>query len=213
MRKLSGLGVAAILALTLAGCGGGDFRPVFVAEILSDQATDGDIAFDGVDFVITNGPTMLLFGIDEIDPTFPEYRAFLDFPLDGSTGQAAVPVDAEIVSATLEVFIDLADFAFPFPASPIPTRLDLVQYPLSGLTPGDYDSAPFAFRTLDFSSADVGNYVAIDVTPLMREAQRRALADFQARFRLDPAAVAGLVGIEDLPNVALTAPLLVIEYR
>ena len=56
--------------------------PVFVAEIISDQPTDGDIAFDPVlqSYTITQGPDTVFFGIDDSDPNLPEYRAFLDFP-------------------------------------------------------------------------------------------------------------------------------------
>jgi hypothetical protein len=208
MRRLLHFGVAAILALAFSGCGGGDSRTIFVAQIVSDQQTDGDIAFNGTSFTITSGPDTLFFGIDDNDPNFPEYRAFLDFPLDGTTGQDVVPPHAAIVSATLEVFINRVNFA-----SPVPTLLDLVQYPLSGLTTGDFNSVPLVFRSIDFRSSDVGNFVAIDVTPLMQEAQRLGLADFQVRFLLDPAAVAGFVGVEDRPNIALTAPLLTVEYR
>lgn len=46
----------------------------------------------------------------------------------------------------------------------------------------------------------------------MREAQRLGLTDFQLRFLLDLAADFGLVGIEDLPAVSLTAPLLTVVY-
>jgi hypothetical protein len=209
MRRLLVLGMVAFLVMALSGCGGGDRRTVFVAQILSDQPTDGDIAFDGTNFTITNGPDTLFFGIDDNDPNFPEYRAFLDFPLDGSTGQDVVPANAVIVSATLEVFIDRVNFI-----SPVPTLLDLVQYPISGLTAGDFNSVPLEFRSLDFRSSDVGNFVAIDVTPFMVEAQRRGLPDFQVRFLLDfvPNPI-GLVGIEDRPNITFTAPLLAVEYR
>jgi hypothetical protein len=207
MRRLLYFGMVVFLVLALSGCGG-DSRTVFVAQILSDQPTDGDIAFDGTNFAITNGPDTIFFGIDDNDPNFPEYRAFLDFPLDGSTGQDVVPANAVIVTATLEVFIDRVNIP-----SPVPTLLDLVQYPISGLTSGDFNSVPLEFRSLDFRSSDVGNFVAIDVTLLMRKAQRLGLADFQVRFLLDPEAVAGFVGIEDRPNIALTAPLLTVEYR
>jgi hypothetical protein len=209
MRKLLRLGIMAVVMLSLTACG--DSRTVFVAQIFSDQPADGDIAFDPVlqTFTITNGPPRLFFGIDDLDPNFPEYRAFLDFPLDGSTGQDVVPSGAVIVSAILEVFIDEVSFA-----AVVPTLLDLVQYPITGLRAQDFDSPPLATRSLDFLASDEGNFVAIDVTPLMREAQRLGLADFQVRFLLDfvPNPI-GFVGIEDRPTVALTAPLLIVEFR
>ena len=213
MRRLLLLGVAAILALAISGCGNGHGRTVFVAQILSDQPADGDIAFDPVrqSFTITNGPDSLFFGIDDLDPNFPEYRAFLDFPLNGSTGGDVVPANAQIVSATITVFVD--DVLF---ASSVPTLIDLVQYPLSGLRPSDYDSPPLGnvVGKTFFTSADIGFDFTFDVTPLMQEAQRRGFSDFQVRLLLDflPGA-GGLVGIEDLPQVTVTAPLLTVEYE
>lgn len=200
-----------ILVLALAGCGGSsDDDPVFVAEILSDQAADGDIAFDSFQdaFFITQGPDTLFFGIDDLDSNFPEFRAFLDFPLDGSTGGDVVPSDARIVSATLEVFIAEVSFA-PI----VPTLIDLVLYPDSGLRVEDFDSPPLVFQEIDFFASDQEKFVSIDVTALMREAQRLGLADLQMRFLLDLTADAGFVGIEDLPTVSLTAPLLTVVYE
>jgi hypothetical protein len=134
MRRLLYLGVASILVLTLSGCGG-DSRSDFVAEIFSDQQADGDIAFNPVSnsFTVTNGPDTILFGIDESNLDLPEFRAFLDFPLDGSTNQDVVPAGAEILSATLEVFVNEVSFA-----GTVPTLLDLVPFSVNGLTPADW---------------------------------------------------------------------------
>jgi hypothetical protein len=216
MRKILVLGLVGVIALVLAGCGGGGdnritgpglvgiadsptvsitapeltvqyTRPgiigTFTAQILSDQSTDGDIAFDPVTslYAVTMGPSTILFGIDSANSHSPEYRAFLDFPLDGSTGGGVIPLDAIIVSATLKVSVDFVDFA-----ATVPVLLDLVQYPVMGLTSTDYNSAPLAFRSLDIFDSDAGNDVLIEVTSLMTEAQSRGLADFQVRFLLGP---------------------------
>lgn len=210
MHKLSLLGILAVMLLTLS-CNGSDPQPVIVADIFSDQATDGDIAFDPVlqSFTITNGPETLFFGIDDSDQNFPEYRAFLDFPLDGSTGGEVIPINARIVSATLEVFINEVSFA-PI----VPTLLDLVSYPINGLRVEDFDSFPLEemSQSLDFFAADLGTIVSIDVTPLMQEAQRLGVPDFQVRFVLDFETDVGFVGIEDLPFDPSTAPLLTVRY-
>lgn len=210
MHKLSLLGILTVMLLTLS-CNGSDPQPVIVADIFSDQATDGDIAFDPVlqSFTITNGPETLFFGIDDSDLNLPEYRAFLDFPLDGSTGGAVIPINARIVSATLEVFINEVSFA-PI----VPTLLDLVSYPINGLRVEDFDSFPLEemSQSLDFFAADLGTIVSIDVTPLMREAQRLGVPDFQVRFVLDFETDVGFVGIEDLPFDPSTAPLLTVRY-
>lgn len=147
----------------------------FVVKLLSDQSTDGDIAFDPVlgTFTIAQGPETLLFGIDSLDENESEYRAFLDFPLDD------IPLNATIHSATLTVFVNFVDFA-----ATVPVLLDLVRYSVAGLIPADYDVPPLAFRAFNIFHTDVSQDVEIDVTPLMAEAQRLGLADLQLRFLL-----------------------------
>lgn len=209
MRKLSLFSILALMLLTLS-CNRSHPHPVIVAKILSDQLADGDIALDPVQqtYTITNGPNTLYFGIDDSDPDLPEYRAFLDFPLDGSTGEAVIPLNAKIVSATLEIFINEVSFA-PI----VPTLLDLVSYPIAGLRAEDFDLAPFLSQSLDFFASDEGHFVSIDVTPLMQKAQSLGLTDFQLRFVLDFDAIIGFAGIEDLPTDPNTAPLLTVRYR
>jgi hypothetical protein len=155
-----------------------------VATLLSDQPTDGDIAFDPVlgSFTITQGPEALLFGIDSASANQLEYRAFLDFPLDGSTGEPVIPLEASILSADLTVFVNSVEFA-----ATVPVLLDLVQYSVAaGLTPDDYSSAPLAVRAFDIFSSDAGLDLSIDVTLLLVEAQFRGLPDFQLRMLLGP---------------------------
>ena len=158
--------------------------PVTVS-ILSDLASDGDIAFDPVlsSFTVTTGSSSVLFGIDSFNSNLPEFRAFLTFPLDGVTGQPIVPGDAFIVSADVEVFVNLLDFA-----STVPTFLDLVQYPFRGLAAVDFNAVVLATRPVfDFFASDVGGPpVRIEVTSLMQAAQAPpALVDFQLRFSRD----------------------------
>ncbi|RPI34744.1 MAG: hypothetical protein EHM54_09195 [Nitrospiraceae bacterium] len=158
--------------------------PVTV-DILSDISSDGDIAFDPVlnTFTVTTGPPEVFFGEDSFNDHLPEFRAFLTFPLDGVTGQPVVPGNAEIVSATLEVLVIRVDFT-----SVIPTFLDLVEYPFRDLSAADFDApllTPTSYVALDFFSSDLDNFVQIDVTPLMQEAQLQALLNFQVRFGLE----------------------------
>jgi hypothetical protein len=216
MKKFLKLYVIAVVMLSIAACGehwcwDWECRNLFVAQIYSNQLTDGHIAFDPVrqTFTITTRPDTLFFGIDDLDPNLPEYRAFLDFPLDGSTGGDIIPLNAVIVSATLELFINEVSFA-----TEVPTLLDLVTYPVSGLRSQDFDSSPLVFRRLNFFGSDQGKPVMIDVTPLMREAQRLGLYDFQVRFLLDLAVSdIGFVGIEDLPRITITTPRLTVEFE
>jgi len=208
MHKLSILSILAVMLLTFS-CGGSDPQPVIIADIFSDQPTDGDIAFDPEleSFTITNGPETIFFGIDDNDQNLSEYRAFLDFPLDGSTGGEVIPINARIVSATLEVFINEVSFA-PI----VPTLLDLVSYPINGLRVEDFDSFPLLSQSLNFFASDLGTIVSIDVTSLMQEAQRLSVPDFQVRFVLDFETDVGFLGIEDLPFDPSTAPLLTVSY-
>jgi hypothetical protein len=131
----------------------------------------------------------VLFGIDSLDAHLPEYRAFLTFPLDGTTNQPSIPSDAIIVSADVGVFVNLLDFA-----SVVPTFLDMVQYPpgqdgLSIDPVADFEQVPLVLGpAFDFLASDVVNHVRvrIDVTSMMQEAQvPPVLADLQVRFSRD----------------------------
>ena len=224
MRNIGILGLVGVLALILAGCGGGDpyhYPPpppppivpgTITVQILSDLGSDGDIAFDPFlsSYFVTNSPSTVLFGIDSLDAHLPEYRAFLTFPLDGITGQPVVPSDAFIVSADVEVFVNFLDFA-----SAVPTFLDLVQYPFRGLGSGnpaiDFNAVPLAILPVfDFFTSDVRKFVRIEVTSLMQAAQvPPALVDFQLRFSSDITGP-GLVGLDDTSST--TAPLLTVTY-
>ena len=213
MKKFLRLCLITVVMLSGVACGGGggDSRTIFIAQTFSDQTVDGDIAFDPVlqTSTISNGPDTLFFGIDDLNPNLPEYRAFLDFPLDGSNGGDVIPANAVIVSATLELFLNEVNFA-----TTVPTLLDLVLYHVPGLTPQDFNSPPLMFQRLNFFRSDQGKFVTIDVTPLMREAQRLGLSNFQVRFLLDSdISNIGFVGIEDRPSITLTAPLLTVEYE
>jgi len=208
MRKIGILGLVGVLALFLAGCGGGSDRNTVVIQSLSDQPVDGDIGFIApASFSISqaNITKNVLYGLDSGGT---EFRAFLDFPLDGSGGGGVVPLSAVIVSADIEIFVDNISFA-----SSVPTLLDLVPFPVTGLTSGDFDSPPLLTRpSFDILRSDINNFVRIDVTSLMAEAQHRGLRNLQLRFLLDfiPGA-AGLVEIAD--GAQATAPLLTVEYR
>jgi hypothetical protein len=151
-----------------------------IAQILSDPASDGDIAFDPVlgVFTVTTAPLTVFFGVDSLDPNLSEFRAFLTFPLDGVTGQDVVPLGATITNATVELFVTEVSFA-----GIVPTFLDVVPY--RDLGAEDFDAAFLDSRTLDFFSSDAGNFVLIQVTSLMQTAQDLDLLDFQVRFSLD----------------------------
>lgn len=209
------------LVIAMTGCGDHhNSPPTFVSQILSDPAFDGDIEQTSLNsFTITQGmssnaipPVQSVFaGIDPVALT--EFRAFLDFPLRGTGG---VPTNAIVDSAFLDIVINSIQ-----PANGvIPIRIELVSFQPPTLLSTDFDRTlqpPLAFTTIvpPISQADVGRHVSIDVTPLMVEAQRMGLTDFQVRILEDLGPVSpGLIEITDTTgaNRGVLAPLLQVTY-
>lgn len=217
MKKVFLSAIIVVISLSLAGCGSDDHGvPLYTTQILSDPASDGDIARDPDTgfFLRTQGMTSSVQSVFAgINPaTFVEYRAFLDFPLTGAGG---VPGDAVIVSATLDIFID--NIFLDFSTDTIPIRIDLVSFPPFSLVQEDFGSTALATTTISppISSADFGKHVFVDVTSLMREAQRLGLPDFQVRILEDLVAFPpGLIEINDTTgsNRGVLAPLLEVTY-
>lgn len=213
MKRLLAAAVVGIV-IALSGCGGGSSpQPTFVADILSDPAVDGDIARDtSLAYTVTQGMTPTVQSVFAgIDPaTGTEYRAFLDFPL------TKVPVDAVIASAVLDLFINSIK---PVNGT-IPIRIELVSFQPPTLLPTDFERTslqPLAFVTITppIDARDVGTHVNVDVTPLMAEAQRLRLANFQVRILEDLGPVfPGFMEINDTTgaNRATLAPLLSVTY-
>ena len=207
MRKIGILGLVGVIALVLSGCGGGDNHHTVVIQSLSDRPVDGDIGFTAPSsFLISQASATgnVQYGFDSGGT---EFRAFLDFPLDGSTGGGVVPLNAVIVSADIEVLVNNVSFA-----SSVPTFLDLVPFPITGLTGADFDSVPLRTRSqFDIRTLDINNFVVIDVTSLMIEAQNQGLQNLQLRF-LPASLASGLVEFDD-SSVAGNAPILTVEFR
>jgi hypothetical protein len=204
--------VVVSLALVACGGGGGDSTPIYVTQILSDPVYDGDIAQDPVSgtYTVTQGYSKesVFAGIDPV--TFEEFRAFLDFPLSGPGG---VPLNAGIASATLDIFIDDIQPT----TGTIPIRIDLVSFQPPWLQESDFSltvQPALAIITIPIYQADYRQHVVIDVTSLMREAQRWGLPDFQVRI-LEDRVAPGLIEINDTTVPAdrrFLAPLLEVTY-
>lgn len=219
MKRLILAALMGFVILIQAGCGNDGGRATFVAQILSDSTSDGDIARDSVTgvFTVTQGmsPTVqsVFAGIDPA--TGAEYRTFLDFPLTGTGG---VPGNAVIASAFLDIAITSIQ---PQPLNgTIPIRIDLVSFQPPTLVGTDFDRTlqpALATTTITppISQSDFGRHVTVDVTGLMVEAQRLGLLDFQVRILRDLGGTSpGLVEINDTTgtNRGTLAPLLQVTY-
>jgi hypothetical protein len=222
MIDLRGFTLAlAFAAVSIAGCGGGDGGPAppppaVTTQILSDPVFDGDIAQTSpISFAITQGMSStvqsVFAGIDPV--TRAEYRAFLDFQLTGTGG---VPGNAIIDSAILDIHIDTLQPTI----GTIPILIELVTFQPPTLLDTDFDRTlqpPLASIVVNppIAQADVGSNVAIDVTPLMIEAQRLGLLDFQVRIMEDLGpAIPILMEIDDTTGAdrGTFAPLLTVTY-
>ncbi|GFO56544.1 hypothetical protein GMSM_35510 [Geomonas sp. Red276] len=197
-----------LVAVTLAGCGGGgNDHPLITQDILSNDNVDGYVVENtagnrSVGLVVRDGLNTVPAGIDPVSDS--EYRAFLDFPLD------TIPLRASVTGATL----DLTIRDYNSKASSIPLRIELVNFgpPLST---DDYDRAlliPLDVRTVNIFPSDLNHHVLIDVTDLMLTAQRLALANFQIRVMEDLGTVIpGRIAIDDSTSTSV-APLLTVDY-
>ncbi len=213
MRRMLLATAMLLIMLPHTGCGDHEHVPtVFVSQILSDPLYDGDIELSSGVLTITQGNTQSVFaGVDPF--TLSEFRAFLDFPLTGSGG---VPGNAVILSATLDIVIDSVQLS----GNTVPILIDLVAFQPPTLRDSDFDRSvllPLATVSITppISGGDAGHHVTVDVTPLMTEAQRLGLVDFQVRILEDFNAAAGLVEIDDTtgPDRASFAPLLTVTYE
>ena len=204
------LSALTLIVLTLSGCGSGhnsDPPPLFNTQILSDAALDGDIVkpFVGGTVAITQGLALeYSAGFDSV----AEWRAFLQFPLDGVGG---VPAGAAIQSATLDLLV------FSTFTSAIPIRIELVDLDLGSLVPDDFDLTQALATTtilVPTSQTSFGQHVFVDVTALMQRAQDLGLPIFQVRILVDPAVTTpGFIDINDARvDRATLAPLLDVNY-
>ena len=198
---LAAMMVFITLALTGCGDGGSSPPPTFFTEISSDPAFDGDIQQDSITgaFTVRQSPLTVRAGLDPL--TGDEYRGFLHFSL------ATVPLDAVIVSATLDIVIN--SIVILPTANTIPIRIELVSFQ-PPLADAHFDLLPLANTTFPVFRTDVGNSVRVDVTALMAEAQFRGLDNFQIRILEDFGIVSpGLIEIDDTNAFA---PLLEVTY-
>ena len=209
----------ACAAFSLTACGGGGSGsvqpPAITVQIFSDPAYDGDIQQTPTSYVVTQGMSAtvqsIFAGIDPLNLT--EYRAFLDFPLNGAGG---VPANAVIESAFLDIFVN----SFQPTTASLPILIELVSFQPPSLLATDFDRTvqpPLGYIRVSppFVVSDVGTNVSIDVTSLMVIAQQKGLVDFQVRIMEDLGpAIPGLLEIADPTgaNRPQQAPELTVTY-
>ena len=220
MRKIGILGLVGVLALILAGCGGGDDRSVFTEKIDSNLSVDADITRDlgtgtvGAPILASNTENVLAgVTVDTGGTSVADTRGFLNFPL------SAIPLNASIRFASVTVFLNQVTLRSPLLPSPFFIDLiDTVSFP-PPIVSADY-SAPFAAtRSFDFLNTDQGFSVEIEVTSLMVEAQNLSLPSFEVRlgfdndaFLADPNTTRGLIEIDDRASALSQRPLLRVEF-
>jgi hypothetical protein len=221
LRKRWIPGIAGLLVLALAGCGGGGGRDVATTTIFSNPAVDADITRDLVSSTLSPPAVAsvtgnILSGVTFTPPSGPslaDTRGFLEFPL------GTVPLGATVQFASVSVFLNRVTLGDTNLRAPFFLDLiDTVAFP-APIQSSDYAASFAGTRTFDFFNTDQGNFVEIEVTSLMQEAQFRALPSFRIRFGFDePTFIAdttttrGLVEFDDRPAVAATAPLLRVDY-
>jgi len=215
-----GVPISVVCALLfLVGCHDKGVRipPSIETHIISDPRFDGDIEqTSATSFTVTQGmsPSVqsVLAGIDPTTRT--EFRAFLNFPLGGPHG---VPGNAIIDWAFLEVLV-----ANVIPRSGrVPIRVELVAFQPPTLFGTDFDRTvlpPLGAVLVSgpVTAADIGQFVPVDVTPLMIQAQRRGLVDFQVRIMEDLGPASFTLIEIDNPTTAdrpRRAPLLTVTYH
>jgi hypothetical protein len=227
MKKLYSMEMAVLflLILMLAGCGDGGSTTVVVTpnvlEIFSDPAVDGDITKNlttgiiGPPTVATNtGDVFAGIDVNQAGVSISESRGFLIFPLTRLLSNASIQF------ASISVFINNVS-SVTSSTAPIPFLLDSIDTILfpPPIESSDFNSSFRTSRSLSFFGRDTGNFVEINVTNLLADAQARLLPDFevrflfdQARFQNDLTTTRGLIEIDDSPTNTSRAPLLRVEY-
>ena len=213
------VGMAILFAMVLAGCGDDDHNNT--RWVYSDLSVDADITRDlgtGLlsDPFFASDTGNVLAGITFVLPSGPstaDTRGFLQFPLSN------IPVGAQIDFASMTIFLDAVTLSETALYSPFFLDLiDTVLYP-EPIVSSDYSSGYVATRSFNFMSADQGNFVEIEVTSLLREAQALTLPSFRVRigfdnevYQSDLSKTRGLVQIYDGAD-ELFVPILRVDYR
>jgi hypothetical protein len=216
MRKRWILGVVGALALSLAGCGGGDtvaLPPVVTIDIPSSGGVnDGDITYDPVlnnYTLFTNAETDNVYvGTypNPLDPTNPlsdtDSRGFLTFPLSQipagaiiQNAQMLIRINDVAVLSGSSVIIQPAWVSFnPLNTLTEPQLINLFQDAVILVSPVTYNISP----------GNIGSDVSIDVTDPLVSARQRGFSTLQIKL----VGSFGRIIVDDL-NLY---PILLVDY-
>ena len=200
MRKIGILGLVGVLALVLAGCGGGS---VTVAAGTVSVSIGGGSASDG--YAEDSPPSLIAVQNDGIRAQSslglsPERRGFASFPI------GTIPVGALVQSADVRLFVDriVQDSRTPgVPRSGTPVSLDVYHvYYGSPLLGSDFNTPRLFVTTYTLFEEDAGRDLPFfDYSP---ELQLDVDDPTHAFFELMLVARNGVVEIEDSENSFLT---------
>jgi hypothetical protein len=205
MRKIGILGLVGILALVLAGCGGGSSGPdLVVQDIISmGGADDGYIGLDALGYYTvfsSDSPNTIEVSDDPADSR----RGFISFSI------ASIPAGAVIQSAT--VFLPVLRAA-PFGAPGVTILVDMVSFPslntltTQGQMASVYGATPILEGpSLSILPGDAGFDRTFNATDAVNDAMNHG--DPLLQFRL--IGISGDVTFDDLLQTA--TPMLRVEY-
>jgi hypothetical protein len=196
MRKIGVLGLVGVLALVLAGCGGGDDSVVIVPNSAN---VPGEAISDGYAENILPSPIAVQNdGIRAQSPLgfSPERRGFASYPL------TSIPVGAFIETADVRLFVDLViqdNKILGVPRSGTPVSLDVYHvYYGSPLFGTDFSAPRIFVTTYNLFEEDAG--IELPFFEYASILQLDVDDSTHAFFQLMLIATNGVVEIEDSEN-------------
>jgi hypothetical protein len=208
-----------LVAILLAGCGGGSDHPApattSLPPIPSSYSGDGEVFFDGANYTLftsTTTPPRGAYLSVGVPTSGGEYVAILDFPL------GTLPTGVTIARADLDLSYLNLD-----PAALLSVELvdvdagvghPITFYSGAALWPSDASGLPTLLsvqRTVPTTTA-LGARILLDVTSLLDFAQVNNFSRFQVRIALAGSSALAHVTIDDPASGSGLFPYLDVDY-